>query len=97
MAGGLSLVRKGKEQVLAEFRRRKTNRTLEDAEGLLMAFEFSYRPGSKERGGVWQRGMFTLTLPKPHGGDRALSPKYISKIIELIDLAEALEAEREDD
>jgi hypothetical protein len=97
VGGGLSKVRKSKEQLLAEFRRRKTNRTLGEAEELLVAFSFLYRPGSKERGGVWQRGMFTLTLPKPHGGDRALSPKYISRIIELIDLAEALEAtERED-
>jgi hypothetical protein len=29
--------------------------------------------------------------------DKALSPKYISKIIELIDLAEALEKETDDD
>ena len=92
------MVRKSKEELLAELRRRKTNRSLEKAEELLVAFGFSYRPGSKERGGVWQRGMFTLTLPKPHGGDKTLSPKYISKIIELIDLAEALETtERDDD
>lgn len=95
---GLSVVRKTKEQLLAEFRRRRTNRSLEDAAALLVAFGFSYRQGSKERGGVWQRGIWTLTLPKPHGGDKALSPKYIGKIIELIDLAEALEKkEREDD
>lgn len=90
-------INKIKEQLLAEFRRRKTNRSLEEAAELLIAFGFSYRQGSKERGGVWQRGMWTLTLPKPHGGDKTLSPKYISKIIELIDLAEALEKETDDD
>jgi hypothetical protein len=92
------LVRKSREQLLAELRRKKTNRTLEEAEALLTAFGFAYRPGSKERGGVWSRGMFTLTLPKPHGGDRTLSPKYIGRIIEQIDLAEAQEeAERDED
>jgi hypothetical protein len=94
---GLSLVRKSKEQWLAEFRRRKTNRTLKEAEALLVAFGFSYRPASKEQGGVWQRGMFTLTLPKPHGGDKTLSPKYIGRIIQLIDFAEAAEVAERDD
>lgn len=90
-------MRKSKEQLLAELRRRKTNRTLEDAEALLAAFDFSCRPGSKEQGGVWQRGVFTLTLPKPHGGDKTLSPKYIGRIIQLIDLAEASEVTERDD
>jgi hypothetical protein len=92
------LVRKSREQLLEEFRRRKTNRTLEEAEGLLRAFGFSYRPGSKERGGVWQRGVFTLTLPRPHGGDKTLPPKYIGRIIQWIDMAEALaQTEGEED
>ncbi|HKI03228.1 MAG TPA: hypothetical protein VKK31_14720 [Thermoanaerobaculia bacterium] len=91
------MVRKTKEQLLNELRRKKTNRTLPEVEELLEAYGFTYRPGSKERGGIWQRGRWTLTLPKPHGGDRALAPKYIGKLIDLIELAEAEElAERSD-
>jgi hypothetical protein len=94
----VSVVRKTKEQLLDELRRKKTNRTLPEAEELLEAYGFTYRPGSKERGGIWNRGRWTLTLPKPHGGDRALAPRYIAKLIELIDLAEAeKQATREKD
>lgn len=42
--------------------------------------------------------MFTLTLPKPHRGDRTLSPKYIGRIVQMVDLVEAYEeAESEED
>lgn len=91
------MVRKSKEQWLKEFRRDKRNRNLEEVQDLLSLFGFTYRPGSKERGGVWQRGTFTLTLPKPHGGDNSLAPRYISLVLSVIDLAEAQEPEDEDE
>ena len=91
------MVRKSKEQWLKEFRREKRNRALDEVQDLLIAFDFTYRPGSKERGGVWQRGSFTLTLPRPHGGDSALAPRYISIILNAIELAEAQDSEEEDD
>jgi hypothetical protein len=79
-----------KRKLLAELKRNKRNRCVEDAQRLLRAFGFQYRAATKEQGGVWQRGAYTLTLPFPHGsGDRSLAPRYLSLIIRVIELAEA--------
>jgi hypothetical protein len=91
------LVRKSKEQWLREFRREKRNRALAEVQELLTAFGFTYRPGSKEGGGVWQRGPFTLTLPRPHGRDPVLPPRYISLALSLIEMAEQEDIEEEED
>jgi hypothetical protein len=91
------LVRKSKEQWLKEFRRGKRNRTLGEVQDLLIAFGFVYRPGSKEHGGVWQRGPFTLTLPRPHGGDSALAPRYISLVLNMIELAETQDSDEDEE
>jgi hypothetical protein len=86
------LVSRTREQLLDEFRRNKRNRTLEEAQHLLTLCGFRHRPGRKEGGGVWYRGSFTTTLPKPHGKrDRVLAPKYIARILTLIDMADAAE------
>ncbi len=79
-----------KHELLAALKRNKRNRRVEDALRILTAFGFSYRPATKEKGGVWRRGSFTVTLPFPHGrGDRSLAPTYLSLIIRVIELAEA--------
>jgi hypothetical protein len=78
-----------KYQLLSALKRNKRNRSVEDAQKLLSAFGFRYRAATKERGGVWQRGGYTLTLPFPHGsGDRSLAPRYITMIIRVIELSE---------
>lgn len=87
-----------KHKLLAELRKNKRNRRVEDAQRLLRAFGFHYRAATKEQGGVWQRGVFTVTLPFPHGsGDRALHPRYLSLIIRVIELAEASHEQDETD
>ena len=91
------MAHKGKHELLAQLKRNKRNRSVQDAWELLEAFGFQYRPASREQGGLWRRGAFTVTLPLPHGsGDRSLSPKYINMIIRIIELAEATDAEEED-
>lgn len=84
---------KDKRRLLAEFKKNKRNRTVEEAQDLLTLFGFEYRAASKEQGGVWKRGTYTLTLPMPHGrGDKSLAPAYISMIIRVIELAEENDA-----
>lgn len=79
-----------KSKLLAALKRNKRNRRVEDAQKLLSAFGFRYRAATKEQGGVWQRGAYTLTLPFPHGsGDKSLAPRYLSMVIRVIELAEA--------
>jgi hypothetical protein len=79
-----------KHKLLAALKRNKRNRRVEDAQKLLSAFGFHYRAATKEQGGVWQRGSYTLTLPFPHGsGDKSLAPRYLSMVIRVIESAEA--------
>lgn len=79
-----------KHKLLSALKKNKRNRRVENAQKLLTAFGFQYRAATKEQGGVWQRGGYTLTLPFPHGGgDRSLAPRYMSMIIRVIELAEA--------
>lgn len=87
--------KRDKHGLLADFEARKKNRTLEESQDLLRSFDFKPRAATKEGGGVWQRGGYTLTLPKPHGGDKILRPEYISRIVRIIRLAEASDAEDE--
>lgn len=87
-----------KHKLLAELKRNKRNRRIEDAQKLLSAVGFQYRAARKEQGGVWQRGAYTLTLPFPHGsGDKALAPRYLSMVIRMIELAEASHEQGESD
>lgn len=87
---------KDRNKILAAFKRNKKNRRIQDAQELLAAFGFQYRPATKELGGVWKRGSLTITLPLPHGsGDKSLAPRYISLIIRIIELAEASNAKEE--
>ena len=53
---------------------------------MLEACGFERRLAAKE-GSVWRRGRHTLTLPRPHGGDRALHPRYVSLVIRVIEAA----------
>jgi hypothetical protein len=91
------LAPRDKHKLLAEFRKNKKNRSVDEVQELLAAFGFQYRPARKEQGGLWRRGMFTVTLPQPHGSrDRSLKPAYISIVIRIIEAAEATDAQQED-
>jgi hypothetical protein len=79
------------ERELDGFRRRKKNRTLEEVATLLRNWGFVERPGTKERGGVWTRAGRRVVLPKPHGGDKVLAPRYVSIVVEEIEQAELIE------
>ena len=58
---------------------------------LLENWGFIRRAATKEGGGVWQRAGRTVTLPKPHGGDKVLPPRYVGIVISEIDQAELIE------
>jgi hypothetical protein len=82
-----------KELLLREletFKRKKSNRTLKEVTGLLEDWGFTYRAATKEGGGVWERAGRTVTLPKPHGGDKVLGPRYVSIVINEIEQAELI-------
>ncbi len=53
---------------------------------MIEACGFERRLAAKE-GGVWRQGRHTLTLPRPHGGDAALHPRYVSLVIRVIEAA----------
>jgi hypothetical protein len=76
---------------LADFKRRKKNRTLDEVTTLLENWGFVGRKASKEQGGVWTRAGRRVTLPKPHNGDKVLAPRYIGYVIEEIEQAELVE------
>jgi len=79
-------------KLLSGLKRNKKNRSVGEAQELLEAFGFEYRAASKEQGGVWKRGVFTITLPMPHGGrDKVLSPRYIALVVRVIEVSEANE------
>jgi hypothetical protein len=80
-------------QRLEELKRNKANHSLAEIESLLRDAEFSCREG-KGSHVVWCRGKQTLTLPRPHGGDKALKVPYVSEVIRRIEAAE-LEAQQE--
>jgi hypothetical protein len=87
------LAPKDKRKLLSDLKKNKRNRTVGEAQDLLALFGFEYRAASKEQGGVWKRGSYTLTLPMPHGrGDKSLPPAYVSMIIRVIELAEEHDA-----
>lgn len=72
---------------------------------MLDAYEFLKRDATKEDA-VWSSGTLRFTMTNVHGG-RPLGPKYVSKIIQLIEQSQAYleeqaeldkrEAENEDD
>ena len=84
--------------LLADLRRAKRNRRIEEVERVLEACGFERRLATKE-GAVWRRGRHTLTLPRPHGGDPALHPRYVSLVVRVIEAAEsdAPDSEEPDD
>ena len=84
--------------MLADLRRAKRNRRVAEVERVLEACGFKRRLATKE-GTVWQRGRHTLTLPRPHGGDPALHPRYVSLVVRVIDAAEgdAVDSEEPED
>lgn len=94
---GLPLAPKDKRRLLADFKKNKRNRTVDEAQDLLTLFGFEYRAASKEQGGVWKRGIHTLTLPMPHGrGDKSLLPAYVSMVIRVIELADESDAQNKE-
>ena len=76
---------------LESFKRRKKNRTLKEVTDLLQDWGFEYVPATKERGGVWKRAGRRVTLPKPHGGDNVLPPRYLGYVVAEIEEAERIE------
>jgi hypothetical protein len=81
---------KSREQLLAELKRNKANRSVADVEAVLAAYGWSCRPSSKE-GNVWSKGSRTLTLPKPHGGDKVMKIPYVVMVIRHIEEQEAVD------
>jgi hypothetical protein len=79
------------ERQLEGFRRRRKNRTLEEVTALLENWGFVRRAATKEGGGVWTRAGRRVTLPKPHGRDKVLAPRYIGYVIHEIEQAELIE------
>jgi hypothetical protein len=93
------LSRRSKEERLADLKRNRRNRKIEEVQDLLAAYGFIKRSSKNEQGGVWSRGSRTVTLPRPHGGTRTLLPIYIAKVLVEIELAEqeAKDADRGDE
>lgn len=81
---------KSREQLLAELKRNKANRSVSEVEAVLTAYGWTSRPSTKE-GNVWIKGQGTLTLPKPHGGSKELKLPYVVNVIRQIELQEALD------
>jgi hypothetical protein len=79
------------ERALEGFRRRRKNRTLEELTTLLRNWGFEHRQATKEGGGVWTRAGRRVVLPKPHGRDRVLAPRYVGYVVAEIDAAELIE------
>lgn len=76
-----------RDQLLSDFQRYKTDRTLADAERLLSAYGIVQRAAAKEAS-VWKRGSITLTLPRPKG--KALLIAYVALVLRKIREAEML-------
>lgn len=82
------VTKKQLSKALEAFKRRKKNRTLEEVIELLRSWGFVHRATTKEGGGLWRRGSCTVTLPKPHGRDKVLAPRYVTIVINEIERAE---------
>ncbi len=80
------MTRETPEELLADFRTNKKNRTIDEAIKLLRAHGWKIREAKKE-GYVCSHGSLTLTLPDPHGRDPSLLLPYVSRIIRYIDQA----------
>ncbi len=78
-------------RALEGFKRRKKNRTLEEVSDLLRSWGFTFRAATKEGGGVWTRAGRTVTLPKPHGRDKVLAPRFVTIVVHEIEQAELAE------
>lgn len=86
---GWALAKRTRRQLLAEFKRAKYDRSLQEVENLLSLYGFIERAASKEAS-VWNRGSVGLTLPKPKTGGGSLLVCYVSLAIRKIEEAERL-------
>jgi len=79
-------------QLLADLKKKKHGRRLEDLTSLLRRFGWAERKASRENS-LWKKGTQSLTLPNPHGGDKVMKVCYVVEVIRKI---EAMLEEEED-
>jgi hypothetical protein len=90
------LAKRTRQQLLADLRRIKRNRTVADVAAVLKAYGFEMRKPTKE-GSVWSKGAYTLTLPSPHGGDKVLHPGWVGLTIRMVEAADIAEEDSDDE
>jgi len=80
------MAKESQEDRLEQFRRHKRNRTVKEWLGLLVDLGWVVREASKE-GYVLKCGTVPLTLPNPHGSDKAIKVGMAGTILRQIDKA----------